>query len=778
MELLLRTVHQIIKYMKIAYISSYPPRECGIATFNHNLLRAIGHDKVAVSDDSFVVAMNDAEGLDEYEYPKEVKYIIRQENQKDYIRAADYINTSLADACILEHEFGIYGGESGVYILPLIARLKKPLITIFHTILKDPNYMQLTIIREIAKHSSRIVVMSHRAVGFLTSIYGIPFSKIQLIEHGVPDLEAKAENPVKQSLAFKNKKVLFTFGLISRNKGLETVIEALPAIVAKNPDVMYVILGTTHPGVIKNSGEEYRDSLKRLAKKLNVEANLTFINKFVSEEELFDYLTAADMYITPYLNEAQITSGTLSYAVGSGAAVISTPYWHAQELLADDRGRLFDFRDSESLALIVNELFADEEKLKLLKSNAYEYGLHLRWPSTGQVFIDVLDEAVSKYLSQMEKAGKQIIDPDMMPAFSLAHVQRLTDDTGIVQHAKYGIPNLKEGYCVDDNSRALILAILAYQQNKSKGALELLPIYLSFIQYMQCEDGNFRNFLSFKREYLDDVGSEDSFGRTVWALGYLISNAPNNSYREFAKDLFLKSASHFKNLTHLRGIANTLIGLAKYMEAHPYDEHIREQMDLLVAPLKAAYKANKTNEWHWFEGKMTYDNGILPLALFSYYEVSKDQESLDIGLESMEFLSQKTLADGYLNPVGNDGWLFKEGLEMALYDQQAIETMAMVLMYFKAYEITQNLLYIKEMYLCYQWFLGENSLHLPLYDHETKGCGDGLQPHGVNRNQGAESTLAYWISHLMVLQALESEYEYVQSGDLLSLQKETNNPLI
>ncbi|WGQ08904.1 glycosyltransferase family 4 protein [Pedobacter gandavensis] len=764
--------------MKIAYISSYPPRECGIATFNHNLLRAIGSDKVAVSDDSFVVAMNDSEHLGEYEYPKEVKYVIRQENQKDYIRAADYINTSLADACILEHEFGIYGGENGIYILPLIARLQKPLITIFHTILKDPNYLQLTIIREIAKHSSRVVVMSHRAVGFLTGIYGIPFSKIQLIEHGVPDLEAKVENPVKQSLAFKNKKVLFTFGLISRNKGLETVIEALPKIVAQNPDVMYVILGTTHPGVIKNSGEEYRDSLKKLAKKLNVSDNLTFINKFVSEEELFDYLTAADMYITPYLNEAQITSGTLSYAVGSGAAVISTPYWHAQELLADNRGRLFDFRDSDGLANIVNELFNEKDKLAQLRSNAYEYGLHLRWPSTGQVFIDVLDEAVSKYLSEIEKGGKQIIDPDMMPAFSLAHVQRLTDDTGIVQHAKYGIPNLKEGYCLDDNSRALILAILAYQQNKSKAALELLPIYLSFIQYMQCDDGNFRNFLSFKREYLDEVGSEDSFGRTVWALGYLISNAPNNSYREFGKDLFLKSAPHFSKLTHLRGIANTVIGLEKYLEAHPYDGHIKEQMNMLIVPLKAAYQTHRNETWHWFEEKMTYDNGILPLALLCHYQVTKDEESLSIALESMAFLSKHTISDGYLNPVGNDGWLFKDGGQMALYDQQAIETMAMVLMYFKAYEITLDLGYITQMYLCYQWFLGENSLKLPLYDHETKGCGDGLQPHGVNRNQGAESTLAYWISHLIVLQALESEYEYIQSGELFSVQKEENKRLI
>lgn len=761
----------ITYFMKIAYISTYPPRECGIATFNQNLLKAIGYNKEVVSEDSFVVAMSDSENLDEYEYPKEVKYIIRQENQKDYIKGADYINTSFADVCILEHEFGIYGGESGVYILPLIGRLQKPLITILHTVLKDPSYMQLTIIREIAKHSAKIVVMSQRAVGFLTSRYGIPVEKIQLIEHGVPDLEAKQQNPVRNSLAFKGKKVLFTFGLISRNKGLETVIEALPKIVEKNPDVMYVILGTTHPGVVRNSGEEYRDSLKKLARKLNVENHLTFINKFVSEEELFDYLTACDMYITPYLNEAQITSGTLSYAVGAGAAVISTPYWHAQELLADNRGKLFDFKDSAGLATIVNDLFDDEVKLQAMKSNAYNYGLHLRWPKIGGVYANALNNSIVEYLTDKASSAKHIIDPDMMPAFSMAHIQRLTDDTGIVQHAKYGIPNLKEGYCLDDNARALILVILAYNQNKSRVALDLLPIYLSYIQYMQCDNGNFRNFLSFNRNYLDEVGSEDSFGRTIWALGYLINNAPNNSYREFAKELFVKSIPHFQTLQHLRGVANTLIGVSHFLKSHPHDNHVFLQMTQLATLLKASYKLHKTDEWHWFEEKMTYDNAILPLALLAHFEASGDTESMDIALESMEFLTEKTLSQGYLNPVGNDGWLYK-GQEMAEYDQQAIETMAMVLMYFKAYEITHDLEYIQKMYSSYQWFLGENSLRLPLYDHETKGCGDGLQPQGVNRNQGAESTLAYWISHLVVLKALEFEYEYIRSTEIIDAQKD------
>ncbi len=741
--------------MKIAYISTYSPRECGIATFNQNLFKAIGIDH-QVSKKSYVVALNDSENLAEYKYPEEVKFVIRQENQKDYVRAADFINNSFTDICILEHEFGIYGGESGVYVLPLIARLKKPIIAILHTVLKEPNYQQLTILREISKHASKIVVMSNHAVTFLTSIYQIPSSKIQLIEHGVPDLEIKSYNPVKESSLFKDKKTLFTFGLISRNKGLETVIEALPTIIEKHPEVMYVILGSTHPGVIKHNGEEYRDSLKRLAYKLGVEKNICFVNKFVSEEELHDYLTACDIYITPYLNIAQITSGTLSYAIGAGAAVVSTPYWHATEILSENRGITFHIKDSSKLAEIVNELLEDPVKMNRIKSNAFEYGQHLRWPKIGRNYIDVLQEAIRQ--AEKPKDHQLIIDPEMMPPFDLIHVKRLTDDTGIVQHAKYGIPNLKEGYCMDDNARALLMAIYAYQQYKSKTALELFPVYLSFIQYMQKDDGNFRNFLSFERKYLDEVGSEDSFGRTIWALGYLVNNAPNNSYREFGKELFLKSIPHFKNLKYIRGIANTVIGLSNYMK-NDNNNMLYAELELLTTHIKNAYKRNAGDNWKWFEESMTYDNAIMPLALFSAYELTQDQESLSIAIESMNFLTQKTLSNGYLNPVGNDGWLYKNE-KMALYDQQAIETMAMVLMYFKAYEVTKDIENIRKMYLSYQWFIGVNSLHLPLYDNETKGCGDGLKPTGVNRNQGAESTLAYLIAHLVVLKALEYEYAF------------------
>ncbi|MCC8409758.1 glycosyltransferase family 4 protein [Mucilaginibacter sp. UR6-1] len=752
--------------MKIAYISTYPPRECGIATFNQNLMRAINAnfpERKTPSDGGYVVALNDSSDLEEYEYPEEVKYVVRQNNQKDYIRAANYINTSTVDACILEHEFGIYGGESGIYILPLINRLEKPLISILHTVLKEPSYVQRIIIREIAEQSSKVVVMSQRAVEFLTTVYDIPEEKIQIIEHGVPDLEAPVENPVKSLSSFKNHRVLLTFGLLSRNKGLETVIKALPKIVENHPDVMYVILGNTHPGVLKNSGEEYRESLKSLAAQLGVSKNLAFINKFVSEEELINYLTACEVYVTPYLNEAQITSGTLSYAVGSGAAVVSTPYWHAQELLDHNRGRLFDFKNSEALAEIVNELLDNSAVLNDLKTNAYQYGLHLRYPVIGAEFIKVAQESCMSHDFSDKILKNSIVDPEILPKFSLTHVLRLTDDTGIVQHAKYGIPNLKEGYCLDDNARALIMALMAYQRNKSEEAFELLPIYLSYIHYMQTDDGNFRNFLSFDRKYLDEVGSEDSFGRTVWALGHLIGCAASNSYREFALEIFQKSFPHFRNLKYLRGMANTIIGISLYLQAVPADEGMMQELVRLTQPLVDAFNSTASDDWQWFEEGMTYDNAILPLALLHSCEITGNEEVRVVAMKSMSFLDKLTLSNSYLSPVGNDGWYYRGGT-FPTYDQQAIETMAMVLMHFQAYKIFRTPEYIEKMFLSYKWFLGENTLRAPLYDHETKGCCDGLLPTGINRNQGAESTLAYLISHLTVLKAFELEYEYNKFG--------------
>jgi glycosyltransferase involved in cell wall biosynthesis len=738
--------------MKFAFIGTYPPRECGIGTFTNNLLDSVLQTKKAKGSKSegFVVAVNDHDLT--YDYPPEVKLTIRQEHQRDYLKAVKYINLSGADICILEHEFGIYGGQNGLYILPLLHRLEIPLVVTLHTILKTPSYNEKAVLQEIGKMAQKIVVMSLKAIEFLIEVYDVPREKIAFIEHGVPDIKF---NSVKSKEEFKleSKKVLLTFGFIGRNKGIETVINALPEIVQKHPDLIYIILGKTHPNVLRHSGEEYRIFLMRLVKSLHLEKHVLFLNQFIDVQDLFKYLSATDIYITPYLNEAQITSGTLSYAVGVGAAVISTPYWHAAELLAEGRGRLFDFGNSRHLASLVNELLDDPEELYQLKRKALDHGRNFTWPRTGEKYVALVENILKDGYEPAEKQDT-VLDFLILPPFTLAHINRLTDDTGIIQHAKFGIPNLKEGYCLDDNARALLMVLMAYRQKKDMRALELSPVYLSYIQYMQNEDGTFRNFMSFSRNFLDEVGSEDSFGRTIWALGYLLCHAPNDSYFQAGSVIFFKAAPNFEKLKSIRSIANSMIGICYYLRTNPSDDSMTERLRNMAHKLIVHYQENESPEWKWFESLLAYDNGILPLALLQAAGILHDNRITEVALVTMNFLTSHTLKDNYLSIIGNEKWYKKEG-ERSLFAQQPIDAMAMVLMYHQAYQLTKDKEYLNKLYTSFLWFLGENDLRMSLYDFETKGCCDGFESYGVNRNQGAESSLAYLISHLTVLQAYE-----------------------
>ncbi len=741
--------------MKLAYIGTYPPRECGIGTFTKNLYNSMVMNNGTTGDsvDGFIVAMNDHELT--YDYPEEVKLTIRQEHQRDYLSAVKFINLSGADLCILEHEFGIFGGQNGVYILPLLHRLEIPLIVTLHTVIKSPSYDEKAVLVEICKMATKIVVMSHKAIEFLTTIYNVDKAKIVYIEHGVPDIQYNQQYS-KKEFNLENKKVLLTFGFISRNKGIETVIKALPGVIKKYPEVLYMVLGKTHPNVMRYSGEEYRIYLQQLVKSLKLSEHVFFLNEFLNQKELFKYLSASDIYITPYLNEAQVTSGTLSYAIGVGSAVVSTPYWHATEILADGRGKLFNFNDSDELSAIISGLFDKPEELKILQKAAYDYGKEITWPKTGEKYCVVAEKILSDKPELITKK-ETILDLNILPPFSLVHILRLTDDTGIIQHAKFGIPNLKEGYCLDDNSRALLMVLMAYRQKKDPEALKLAPIYLSYINYMQNKDGTFRNFLSFNRNFLDKVGSEDSFGRTIWALGYLIGNAPNDAYFQAGRLVFSDAYPNFEKLKSIRGIANTMVGISYYLRSNPGDDSMTQILRNLSLKLINHYDENRSPDWRWFESLMAYDNGVLPLALLHSAQILKDDKIIKTALESMEFLTEHTIKDGYLSIIGNEKWYKKDG-ERSMFAQQPIDAMAMVLMYHQAFHLTKGKEYLNKLFACFMWFLGENDLRMSLFDFETKGCCDGFERYGVNRNQGAESSLAYLISHLTVLQAFE-EFE-------------------
>lgn len=739
---------------KIAYIATYPPRECGIGTFTQNLVGAMHEEWANGSGDSFVVAINDHDL--EYHYPPEVKLTIAQEQQTDYLKAANFINLSGADVCILEHEFGIFGGQSGVYILPLLHRLKIPVIVTLHTILKAPSYNEKAVLKEVCKMADRVVVMSRKAVEFLTNIYDVPSEKIEFIAHGVPDIHFDHAQSRKE-FKLTDKKVLLTFGFLGRNKGIETVIRSLPALIEEHPDLLYMVLGKTHPNVLRHSGEEYRTYLQMLVNSLDLSDHVLFLNEFMDQTELSRYLAACDIYMTPYLNEAQIASGTLSYALGVGCAVISTPYWHASELLADGRGRLFGFNDSEGLTSILSELLGDPQQLALIKKKAYAYGRQMTWPKTGSKYLELARDVLSKP-HPVQQRKKTKIDLLLLPPFLMTHIKRLTDDTGIIQHAKFGIPNLKEGYCLDDNARALLVALMAYKQKKDPLALDFMPVYLSYIHYMQREDGRFRNFLSFNRNFLDEVGSEDSFGRTIWALGYLLGNAPNDAYYQTGKLVFFNAAPNFEKLKSIRSIANTIIGISYYLRSNPSDDGMTGRLPNLAHKLVKHYADHHTEKWHWFESLLAYDNGILPLALLHAAEILNDEEITKIALTTMSFLTDHTMKDGYLSIIGNKNWYKRNG-KRSVYAQQPIDALAMVLMYHQAFHLTKDKEYLNKLFTAFMWFLGENDLRMSLYDFETKGCCDGFESYGVNRNQGAESTLAYLISHLTVLQAYEEFYQ-------------------
>jgi glycosyltransferase involved in cell wall biosynthesis len=743
--------------MKLAYIGTYPPRECGIGTFTMNLYKSMVVNNGIIKDsiDGFIVAMNDHDQT--YDYPEEVKLTIRQEHQRDYLSAVKFINLSGADLCILEHEFGIFGGQDGVYILSLLHRLEIPLIVTIHTIIKAPSYNEKAILTEICRMANKIVVMSHKAIEFLTSIYNVEREKIVFVDHGVPDIQF-SQVQSKEEFNLENKKVLLTFGFIGRNKGIETVIKALPIIVEKYPEVLYMVLGKTHPNVLRYSGEEYRNYLQHLVKSLNLNNHVFFLNEYINQKELFKYLSAADIYITPYINESQITSGTLSYAIGVGSAVVSTPYWHAAELLADGRGRLFNFNDSDGLSTILMELLDNPEVLKNLRKKAYDYGRKITWPKTGEKYIAV----AKKILEDKPKVfvKKEIfLDPLILPPFSLVHIKRLTDDTGIIQHANFGIPNLKEGYCLDDNARALLMVLMAYRQKKDTLALDLSPIYLSYINYMQNKDGTFRNFLSFSRNFLDEVGSEDSFGRTIWALGYLLGNAPNDAYYQNGKSIFFNASPNFEKLKSVRGVANTMVGISYYLRSNPSDDSMTERLRNFSYKLIKLYEENSTADWKWFEPLLAYDNGMLPLALLHSADVLKDSKITETGLQTMNFLTEITLKHGYFSAIGNEKW-YKKGGERSMFAQQPVDALAMILMYHQAYHLVKDKEYLTKLFSCFMWFLGENDLRMNLFDFETKGCCDGFESYGVNRNQGAESSLAYLISHLTVLLAFE-EFEKI-----------------
>ncbi|GGG83520.1 glycosyl transferase [Parapedobacter pyrenivorans] len=742
--------------MKIAFIGTYAPRQCGIGSFTQHLFQSTGGG--SGTSGNFVVAINDPGST--YMYPPEVKFIIDQDDHGTYLKAAEFINQNQVDVCIVQHEFGIFGGQNGIFILTLLHSLEVPVMATFHTVLNKPSYNQLAVMKEITRVAGKLIVMAHKAVEILRQTYGVPAEKIELVPHGVPPIRYD-RTAARIELGLEAKRVLLTFGFIGRNKGIETVICALPQVVAQYPDVVYIVLGKTHPNVVKHAGEEYRLFLHRLVKKLGLEDHVVFLNQYASEDDLFKYLAASDIYLTPYLNEAQITSGTLSYAVGVGSAVVSTPYWHAAELLAEGRGELFNFADDTQLAGLLLDLLGHPDKSETLRRKAGEYGKSITWPKTGARYHELSQDLAANAPKAILKKDPAL-DRSILPPLRFDHIERLTDHVGIFQHANFGIPNYNEGYCLDDNARALLMMLMAYRRTNSDAALKHIAVYLGYLNYAQNADGTFRNFMGFNRSFLDEVSSEDAFGRAIWALGYATAYSPMDAYYQVVQRLFANAVPHFEHLKSIRSIANTLIGLYYYLKDNPSNEEIAECVRRLAQRLYDAYQQHRTDTWHWYESLLAYDNGLLPMAMLCAAEVTNDASFRDVAFESLEFLESHTLSKGHLSLIGNENWYRQTGVPSP-FAQQPVDAMAMVLLYFQAYNYAGDPRYLSRLYTSFMWFLGENDLRVSVYDFDTHGCCDGLQHDGVNRNQGAESTLAYLISYLALQHTFEKPYGSIVS---------------
>ncbi len=738
--------------MKIAVIGNYPPRKCGIATFTQNFIDSLLQQPLSVTKtraEVEVFAMNDRE--EGYPYPPIVKYGIRKDVMEDYNRVIEYINNSGFSYCHIQHEYGIFGGISGIYVMQFLARINIPIAITLHTVLDKPDFYQRKILTAIGLAASKVFVMGHTAIRFLQTIYGIDREKIEVIEHGTPVFENLQKPSAKEELGLKQQPTILTFGLVGRSKGIEIAIKALPDVVKKHPDIQYIVLGKTHPHVVAHEGESYRESLESLALELGVSENIIFLNQYATEDDLVKYLSAADIYITPYLNECQITSGTLCYAVASGAAVVSTPYWHASEILSNEVGLLFPFHDYNMLSQQLNNLLDNPEKLNNYQKAAFEYGQSISWPTIGAKYFRSLTRMIFDNEAQLHPFEKKNIRTVLLhctPELRLDHLERMNDDFGILQHATYIFPNFKEGYCTDDNSRAMIFATMYYQKTKSQQALALIKKYLSFINYMRNDDGSYGNFIGYNKTKPEPIGSEDSFGRALWSLGYLMHHAPDRMMSDYAAELFSYSFDYIPKLKSLRGKANTLLGLYWFYKTHSHNQHVKHLINELSGFIMSEYQAHSSDNWHWFENIVAYDNAIISLSLWHAWEILDKAPLKEIALESTDFIIKTSTCNGHLSLVGNEDWLIKGG-KKPQFGQQAIDALALIQLCKKTFEITKLDQYSEALEISYTWFLGNNDVYIPLYDNHTHGCCDGLEKYGVNRNQGAESLLSWLISSLV-----------------------------
>jgi glycosyltransferase involved in cell wall biosynthesis len=736
---------------RIAVVGNYLPRKCGIATFTTDLCDAI-HAEYGATE-LLALPVNDTE--EGYVYPARVRFELSEDKVASYRQAADFLNFSNIDLVCLQHEYGIFGGPAGSHILELLRRLHMPVVTTLHTVLREPNPDQRRVMEEIAHLSDRLIVMSQQSADILQEVFHVSPDKIDQIPHGIPDLPFTDPNFYKDAFGTEGKEVLLTFGLLSPNKGIENVIQAMPGILARHSNAVYMVAGATHPHILRREGDKYRQSLQQLAKDLGVEGSVIFRDRFVSPQEMIELIGAADIYITPYKHKGQVVSGTLAYALSAGKAIISTPYLHAIELLDEERGVLVPFDDPPSIAAKTIELLDNGTARHAMRKRAYLYARNMVWDRVAQQYMRSFERVYNERLRNpratfsAQNTEKAL---DRLPVANLDHLCRMTDQTGIVEHAVFTVPNYPEGYTTDDNARALIVAILLDESESiaPAGSPDLAARYLAFLWFAyDPASKRFRNCLSYDRRWQEPEGSEDSHGRALWGLGTVLGRSKDAGLRGAAGRLFelaVPAAVEFKSP---RACAFALLGLQEYLDSFPGDRAALGAADALANRLLASYRVTHSTDWNWFEQSLAYSNARLPQALIRAGMRSANDEMISAGLAALDWLStiQRCDVKGHFVPVGSHGFYSKK-TEKARFDQQPIEACAVVSACLQAYRATDDERWRKEAWTAFNWFLGDNDLQIALYDPTTGGCRDGLHPDRANENQGAESTLSFLMALL------------------------------
>jgi glycosyltransferase involved in cell wall biosynthesis len=745
---------------RIAVIGNYLPRHCGIATFTTDLCSAIS----AEYGTARLLALPVTDTAEGYDYPARVRWSLAQDDVRSYQEAAEFLNFNNVDMVCLQHEYGIFGGPAGSHILYLLRGLKMPLVTTLHTVLREPDANQLMVMEEIAELSDRLIVMSELSSQFLQEIFKVPGSKIDMVPHGVPDLPFLDPNFYKDRFGVEGKAVLLTFGLLSPNKGIENVIRALPQILSKHKNVAYIVAGATHPHVLRREGDEYRASLQALVKEMGVESQVAFHNRFVSPEEMVEFIGAADIYITPYRHEAQVVSGTLAYALGAGKAIISTPYWHAIELLDDRRGALVPFQNPDAIAQKTIELLDTPATRHGMRKRAYLFAREMVWKRVAQGYMESFARVRSDRMESPKVQFSARILPkavDRVPELKLNHLNQTTDDTGILQHSIFTIPNRREGYTTDDNARALIFSVQLEHLEKDQlhgdqigrsdsAASNSAGLYLSFLEHaFNPAKGRFKNFLRYDRRWSESVGSEDAHGRALWGLGTVLGRSRDQGLRGAAGRLFEFSLPAALEFSSPRAWAYTLLGIQEYLDSYPGDRDAQKVRFALSHRLLEMYQSIRTPEWKWFENVLAYGNARLPQAMLLVGSACSDDRMVSVGLESLDWLSetQRCEINSHFVPIGSQGF-YRHGGDRARFDQQPLEAAGAVSACLQAYRVTGDSRWRNEAWSAFNWFLGDNDLQLPLYDSVTGGCRDGLHPDRANENQGAESTLSFLMALL------------------------------